>query len=124
MVSYPVYEVELFMQANTLSALLDDWLGSDDSDLLYFIPLDWTITVAFSDYEIYLFTSRYNWLDRDCLENGQWLSHHVETMWIGRSFPFRWQLVWHSVEPLVRSSSTSLLLCSTLLSRRSLSQQK
>lgn len=60
-----------FVETNASLALLDDWLGSDDADLLNFVPLDWTITTALSDYEIFLFTSRYNWLDMDCLENGQ-----------------------------------------------------
>ena len=52
-------------------ALIDDWLGPNPPDLMHFVPVDWTITAALAHYEIYMFTSRYNWLDKDCLENGQ-----------------------------------------------------
>lgn len=43
--------------------LLDDWLGSDPTDLLTFVPIDWRITVDLTRYEIFLFTNRYNWVD-------------------------------------------------------------
>ena len=43
--------------------LLDDWLGNDPSDLLTFVPLEWNIGIELSNYEIYLFTNRYNWVD-------------------------------------------------------------
>ena len=40
-------------------------------DLLHFVPVEWTIDVSLSEYEIYMFTSRYNWLDKDNVENGE-----------------------------------------------------
>ena len=43
--------------------LLDDWLGSDPTDLLTFVPIDWKITIDLTRYEIFLFTNRYNWVD-------------------------------------------------------------
>lgn len=52
-------------------ALVDDWLGKDKADLLHFVPIEWTITLSLLDYEIYMFTSRYNWLDKDGLENSE-----------------------------------------------------
>lgn len=52
-------------------ALIDDWLGSDGADLLHFVPIEWTVTLSLSDYEIYMFTSRYNWLDKDGFENSE-----------------------------------------------------
>ena len=51
-------------------ALIDDWMGSERNDLLHFVPVDWTITAVLSNYEIFMYTSRYNWLDKDCIENG------------------------------------------------------
>ena len=50
------------------TALLDDWVGEEPNDLLSFVPVDWTINIDLSQYEIFLFTNRYNWLD--LLEGG------------------------------------------------------
>lgn len=77
------------MSADGLAvALIDDWLGPDITDLLNFVPVDWSITASLTDYEIYMYTSRYNWLDNDCLENSE-----------------RW--------PSVQSTVTLLSSCST-----------
>lgn len=46
-----------------LTALLDDWVGTEPNDLLNFVPVDWTIDIDLAQYEIFLFTNRYNWLD-------------------------------------------------------------
>lgn len=46
-----------------LAALLDDWVGTEANDLLNFVPVDWTIDIDLAQYEIFLFTNRYNWLD-------------------------------------------------------------
>ena len=56
-----------------ISALLDDWLGDDEADLLNFVPYDWRIHVDLLDYEIFLFTNRYNWIDiaPEGIENSQ-----------------------------------------------------
>ena len=45
------------------NALIDDWLGNDPPDLLEFVPVDWNVGVDLSDYEIYLYTASYNWID-------------------------------------------------------------
>lgn len=54
-------------------ALLDDWLGDDPADLLNFVPYDWRINIDLLDYEIFVFTNRYNWVDvsPDGKENGE-----------------------------------------------------
>ena len=44
-------------------ALLDDWVGNEPNDLVDFVPYDWTIDIHLIQYEIFLFTNRYNWLD-------------------------------------------------------------
>ena len=44
-------------------AFLDDWVSSEPADLLHFVPYDWTVDVELSQYEIYLFTNRFNWID-------------------------------------------------------------
>ena len=44
-------------------ALLDDWVGDEPNDLINFVPVDWTIDIDLTHYEIFLFTNRYNWLD-------------------------------------------------------------
>lgn len=45
------------------AALLDDWVASERNDLLNFVPVDWTVDIDLTHYEIFLFTNRYNWLD-------------------------------------------------------------
>ena len=45
------------------TALLDDWVGDEPNDLLNFTPVNWTIGIDLTQYEIFLFTNRYNWLD-------------------------------------------------------------
>ena len=52
-------------------AFLDDWLGEELSDLLHFYPIDWKIAVNLCQYEIFLFTNRYNWVDIDGTENSE-----------------------------------------------------
>ncbi len=42
---------------------MDDWVGEEANDLLSFTPVDWTIDIDLAQYEIFLFTNRYNWLD-------------------------------------------------------------
>lgn len=44
-------------------ALLDDWFGNEPPDLLQFVPIDWRVGIDLTRYEIFLHTSRYNWLD-------------------------------------------------------------
>ena len=46
-------------------ALLDDWVGEEPNDLLDFVPINWTINVNLTQYEIFLFTNQYNWVDLD-----------------------------------------------------------
>ena len=55
------------------SALLDDWLGDEEADLLNFVPYNWRINVDLLNYEIFLFTNRYNWVDiaPDGIENSE-----------------------------------------------------
>lgn len=55
-----------------VAALLDDWLGEDPADLLNFVPYNWRINIDLLNYEIFLFTNRYNWVDiaPDGVENG------------------------------------------------------
>jgi hypothetical protein len=77
----------LFSYVDFVNALIDDWLGTGTADLLHFVPVDWSITASLSDYEIYLFTSRYNWLDRDNKENSQ-LAFCGRTGQIRLHFPF------------------------------------
>ena len=62
----------LFSYVDFFNDLLDDWVGNENPDLVSFVPLDWCIGVDMQDYEIYLFTNRYNWLDTSPteLENG------------------------------------------------------
>ena len=38
-------------------------MGDEHNDLLSFVPMDWAIDIDLSQYEIFLFTNRYNWLD-------------------------------------------------------------
>lgn len=46
-------------------------MGVEPPDLLHFVPVDWTIDISLSQYEIYMFTTRYNWLDKDNAENSR-----------------------------------------------------
>ena len=55
------------------AAFLDDWVGEDPSDLLHFYPIDWNIAINLRQYEIFLFTNRYNWVDIDGTENSEGL---------------------------------------------------
>ncbi len=50
-------------------ALLDDWVGTEPNDLVNFVPVDWTVDIDLTHYEIFLFTNRYNWLDLADVEN-------------------------------------------------------
>ena len=50
------------------TAFLDDWQGEEPSDLLHFVPIDWKVTINLCQYEIFLFTNRYNWVDVDATE--------------------------------------------------------
>ncbi len=43
--------------------LLDDWVGNEPNDLLDFVAVDWKVGVELEQYEIFLMTNRYNWLD-------------------------------------------------------------
>ena len=58
------------------AALLDDWLGDEEADLLNFVPYNWRIHVDLLNYEIFLFTNRYNWVDiaPEGIENSQFTS--------------------------------------------------
>ena len=53
----------LFQYIDFFNALIDDWLGNDPPDILEFIPVDWNVGIDMSNYEIYLHTSPYNWID-------------------------------------------------------------
>lgn len=50
---------------------LDDWVGTEQNDILNFVPIDWKIGADLDSYEIYFFTNRYNWIDegKDSLED-------------------------------------------------------
>lgn len=60
----------LFPYIDFFNELLDDWVQSDTIDILDFVPFQWHIGVEMSEYEIFLFTNRYNWIDTDEIENG------------------------------------------------------
>ena len=53
----------LFQYIDFFNALIDDWLGDNPPDLLEFVPVDWNIGIDIREYEIYLHTSPYNWID-------------------------------------------------------------
>lgn len=53
----------LFQYIDFFNALVDDWVGAEPPDLLEFVPVDWNVGIDMSNYEIYLHTSRYNWID-------------------------------------------------------------
>ena len=53
------------------TAFLDDWVGKDPSDLLHFYPIDWNIAINLHQYEMFIFTNRYNWVDIDNTENSE-----------------------------------------------------
>ncbi|XP_019853101.1 PREDICTED: uncharacterized protein KIAA1109-like isoform X3 [Amphimedon queenslandica] len=59
----------LFPYIDFFNELLDDWVQSDTIDILDFVPFQWHIGVEMSEYEIFLFTNRYNWIDTDEVEN-------------------------------------------------------
>lgn len=63
----------LFSYVDFFNELLDDWIGNDTIDIVDFVPLDWKIGIDFCDYEIFLYTNRYNWIDTALsgVENGQ-----------------------------------------------------
>lgn len=65
----------LFSYVDFFNELLDDWVGSDILDILDFVPLEWHIGVDMSDYEIFLYTNRYNWIDNSLggIENGNFI---------------------------------------------------
>ena len=69
------------------AALLDDWVGTEPNDLLNFVPVDWSIDVDLANYEIFLFTNRYNWLDLQDVENMR-LAFCGSTGHISFAFPF------------------------------------
>ena len=58
------------------TAFLDDWVGDDPADLLHFYPIDWNIAIDLHQYEMFIFTNRYNWVDIDNTENSE--SIHIE----------------------------------------------
>lgn len=72
-----------------ISALLDDWVGKEPNDLLDFVPVDWTIDIELTQYEIFLFTNLYNWVDvvRGGVENTR-LAFCGSTGRITFAFPF------------------------------------
>lgn len=63
----------LFSYVDFFNALIDDWVGNDPPDLINFVPLNWNIGIDVHNYEIYLFTTRYNWVDvsPDGRDNGK-----------------------------------------------------
>ena len=67
----------LFPYVDFFNELLDDWMKSDTIDILEFVPFHWNIGVDMSDYEIFLFTNRYNWIDTDEIENGTCISSEI-----------------------------------------------
>lgn len=83
----------LFPYVDFFNEFLDDWVGTETPDLIDFTPLDWSIGVDMQDYEIYLFTNRYNWLDisQGELENGKRESFLVNICSCFRTTCFLWQ---------------------------------
>ena len=55
-------------------ALLDDWIGPDQSDLSEFVAVDWKIAIDLINFEVFVITNRYNWVDiaADGRENGKY----------------------------------------------------
>ena len=49
--------------SNTIAALLRDWWGDDPSDFKFFVPIKWTVGFSVKNYEIFVPTNRYNWMD-------------------------------------------------------------
>ena len=44
-------------------ALLTDWWGHDPADFCSFVPIEWTVQVDLSSYEVFVVTNRFNWID-------------------------------------------------------------
>jgi hypothetical protein len=79
----------LFEYIDFFNEFVDDWARSDSVDLVDFLPLNWNIGVDFENYEVYLFTNIYNWIDTspDSIENGR-LAFCGKTGHISIEMPF------------------------------------
>ena len=71
--AHPV-PTKVFLKLGPDMAMLFSHFGyipEELSDLLHFYPIDWKIAVNLCQYEIFLFTNRYNWVDIDGTENSE-----------------------------------------------------